>query len=187
MTARSVETTVTYLKLAARPAHLPPMPMSPRLALMKADQIPLRFYRYLYAAVGESCLWVERHGLSDEALAGKVHREGIEISVLYANGAPAGYYELDFRQPQRTNIVYFGIMPEWTGMKIGPWLLGCAVRDGFARGAAEVLVNTCTLDHPAALPLYQRLGFEPVRQEMRRFSVPEQMSMPGHIAARIAH
>jgi hypothetical protein len=28
-----------------------------------------------------------------------------------------------------------------------------------------VTVQTCTLDHPAALPLYQKLGFSPVGQK----------------------
>jgi GNAT superfamily N-acetyltransferase len=186
MTTRTVDTTITFLKMTARPANLPPMPMSPRLALMKAERIPLHFYRYLYDAVGGNWLWVERLGLSDDMLARKVHRESVEISVLYANGAPAGYYELDFTAPERTNLVYFGLIPEWTGMKVGPWLLGCAIRDAFSRGAAEAAVNTCTLDHPAALPLYQRLGFTPVRQEPRRLSVPGHMTVPSHIAAAIA-
>jgi GNAT superfamily N-acetyltransferase len=186
MTATSVDTTVTYLNMTARPAQFPPMPMSPRLALMQAERIPLHFYRYLYDTVGSSCLWVERHGLSDAVLAGLVHRDGIEITVLYANGAPGGYYELDFTHPERTNLVYFGLVPELTGMKIGPWLLGSAVRDAFSRGASEVTVNTCTLDHPAALPLYQRLGFQPIRRESRRVAVPAHLSVHGHIAARIA-
>lgn len=186
MTGKIVETTVTYLRMAARPTHFPPMPTSPRLALMKAERIPLHFYRYLYETVGGSCLWIERADLSDAELAAHVHRDGIEITVLYADGAPAGYYELDFARPSRTNLVYFGLIPEWTGMKIGPWLLGCAIRDGFQRGAAEMTVNTCTLDHPAALPLYQRLGFQPVRREARRLAVPDHMAVPGHIAARIA-
>jgi GNAT superfamily N-acetyltransferase len=185
MNGRSVETTVTYLKMERMPARLPPMPPSPRLALMKAEHIPLHFYRYLYANVGSSCLWVEREGLSDEALSGKVHRPGIEISVLYADGAPGGYYELDFTRPNRTNLVYFGLMPEWIGKKIGPWLLGSAVRDAFSRGADEILVNTCTLDHPAALPLYQRLGFHPIRQEQRCLVVPPHLDRPGHIAAPV--
>ncbi len=28
-----------------------------------------------------------------------------------------------------------------------------------------MIVQTCTLDHPAALPLYQKLGFQPVGQK----------------------
>jgi GNAT superfamily N-acetyltransferase len=170
----------------ARPGHLPPMPTSPRLALMKAEKIPLHFYRYLYGAVGGSWLWIERLQISDEALAEKVHRDSVEIFVLYANGSPGGYYELDFADPKNTKLVYFGLMPEWTGMRIGPWLLGTAISEAFSRGAAEILVNTCTLDHPAALPLYQRLGFRPLRREERRLRIPAEIGLPGHIPARLA-
>ena len=186
MNARFVETTVTYLSMKAPPASLPPMPATPRLALMKAENIPLHFYRYLYCQVGGNWLWVERLALDDEALARKIHREGIEISVLYANGSPAGYFELDFRNAEKTNLAYFGLMQEWTGFRIGPWLLGSAIIAAFSRGAPEITVNTCTLDHPAALPLYQRHGFTPVRRETRQLSVPAHIPIPGHIAARIA-
>jgi GNAT superfamily N-acetyltransferase len=185
MKAKVLETTVTYLVMDARPAHLPPMPSSPRLALMRAEKRPLHFYRYLYGAVGGSWLWVERLALSDDALGQKVHREGVEVLVLYANGSPAGYYELDFTDSGSTRLVYFGLIPEWTGMRIGPWLLGTAVSEAFSRGAAEVLVNTCTMDHPAALPLYQRLGFRPIRRENRQLRIPASLAVPRHIGARM--
>jgi GNAT superfamily N-acetyltransferase len=183
MKSRVLETTVTYLVMGGRPAHLPPMPSSPRLALMRAEKIPLHFYRYLYSAVGGSWLWVERLGLSDDALGQRVHRDGVEVFVLYANGSPAGYYELDFTDAGSTRLVYFGLMQEWTGMRIGPWLLGTAISEAFSRGASEVLVNTCTMDHPAALPLYQRLGFRPIRRENRQLRVPATLKIPGHIPA----
>jgi GNAT superfamily N-acetyltransferase len=185
MKLKSLETTVTYLVMTTRPPHLPPMPTSPRLALMKAENIPLHFYRYLYSAVGGSWLWVERLQMSDETLGEKVHRAGVEVFVLYANGSPAGYYELDFANHASTRLVYFGLVPEWTGMRIGPWFLGAAVSEAFSRGAGEVLVNTCTLDHPAALPLYQRLGFQPVRRESRRLRIPAGVPVPSHITARM--
>jgi GNAT superfamily N-acetyltransferase len=180
-----VETTVTYLSMEARPAQLPAMPRSPRLALMKAENIPLHFYRYLYGAVGGSWLWVERLALSDVELSKRIHAVGIEVFVLYANGSPAGYYELDRSDPLSVRLVYFGLMPEWTGLKIGPWFLGSAVAEAFSRGAKALRVNTCTLDHPAALPLYQRLGFAPVHREKRQLKVPAGLAVPGHIAARM--
>ncbi len=185
MKGKIVDTTVTYLEMTARPSHFPPMPSAPRLALMKAENIPLHFYRYLYAAVGGSWLWVERLSLSDEALSKKIHAAGIDVFVLYANGSPAGYFELDRRDPLSVRLVYFGLMPEWTGMRIGPWFLGSAVAEGFARGAKALRVNTCTLDHPAALPLYQRIGFAPVRREDRQITVPAGIPVPSHIAARM--
>jgi hypothetical protein len=59
------------------------------------------------------------------------------------------------------------------------------MRDAFAHGVSEVTINTCTLDHPAALPMYQRFGFQPVRRETRQVEVPGHMTVPRHVAAQI--
>jgi GNAT superfamily N-acetyltransferase len=185
MSERVIETVITYLEMQGPPRPPPAMPATPKLLLMKAERIPLHYYRYLYAMVGGPWLWYERLLLDDEMLARKVHAEGVEVTVLYANGSPAGYYELDFSTGDITNLAYFGLMQEWTGHGIGPWLLGSAIAEGFSRGAEYMTVNTCTLDHPAALPLYQRLGFRPVAQETRRLSVPPHIPIPDHIAARM--
>ncbi len=181
--ATIVETVVTYLEMTVPPRVLPPQPVGPRLALMKVDTIPLHFYRYLYATIGRDWLWVDRLELDDDALAEKVQREGIEISVLYANGAPAGYFELNLAGGKTADLIYFGLMPDWTGRKIGPWFLGCAVVEAFSAGAERLTINTCTLDHPGALRLYQRIGFQPVRRETESLSIPAGMSLPTHIRA----
>ena len=177
----SIETVVTYLEMTQPPPVLPPQPVGPRLALMKADTIPLHFYRYLYATVGHDWLWVERLVMDDDALAEKVQREGIEISVLHANGAPAGYFELDLAGGKTIDLVYFGLMPDWTGRKIGPWFLGCAVMEAFSAGTERLTINTSTLDHPGALRLYQRIGFQPIRRETKNLVIPAGMPRPAHI------
>jgi GNAT superfamily N-acetyltransferase len=184
MSGRSVETVVTYLELRALPGRLPPQPAGPRLALMRADPMPLHFYRYLYATIGRDWWWIERLRLDDDALASLVQRPGVEISVLYGDGAPAGYFELDFAAGDHVDLFYFGLMPEWTGRRVGPWFLGCAVSAAFSRGAASVAVNTCTLDHPGALPLYQKLGFEPVAREPRTIESPDDLPLPDRFAAQ---
>ncbi len=181
--AQTVETVITHLEMTAPPRLLPPQPVGPRLALMKVDSIPLHFYRYLYAEIGRDWLWVERLNVDDDSLAAMVRREGIAISVLYANGAPAGYFELDLADGKSVNLVYFGLTPEWTGRGIGPWFLGCAVMEAFSASAQRLTVNTCTLDHPGALRLYQRLGFKPVRRETKSLHVPPGMPLPAHIRA----
>lgn len=186
MSERIVEAVVTYLAMDAPPSRLPPPPAGIRLALMRADNVPLHYYRYLYEEVGRRWLWIERLGLSDEALAAEVHARGVEIFVAYANGTPAGFYELDFHRRDTANLSYFGLMPEWIGRKIGPWLLGTAISEAFSHRIADLTVNTCTFDHPAALPLYQRLGFAPVGQRKRQVSVPAGVPIPHHIAARLS-
>jgi GNAT superfamily N-acetyltransferase len=183
MSRRTVKTVVTYLVMTSPPRRLPPQPMGPRLALLRAEDIPLHYYRYLYDAVGRPWLWLERRGMSDEALGAKIRREGVEVWVLYASGVPAGFFELDFESNDSVDLVYFGLMPEWIGRRIGPWLLGEAVSEVFGRGATKLSVNTCTLDHPRALQIYQRLGFEPVAQQERLLKVPEDLAIPAHAEA----
>ena len=38
-------------------------------------------------------------------------------------------------------------------------------------------VNTCTADHPRALPTYLRAGFQPVRQVRELWNVPVRLGM----------
>jgi len=175
MTPKRIPTIVTYLEMKKQPARLPPQPVGNRLALMRIDPIPLHFYRYIYSTVGCDYLWVERFDMSDEELSTQVCKAGVEISVLYANGAPAGFFELDFTEKPVVYLAYFGLFPEWVGRGIGAWLLGCAVSEAFSRGASRIDVNTCTLDHPSALAFYQRMGFEPVGQQERELLVPDTM------------
>ena len=48
---------------------------------------------------------------------------------------------------------------------IGTSGLGAAIEAAWATEPRQIVVQTCTLDHPAALPLYQKLGFSPVGQK----------------------
>lgn len=174
---------MTFLELTAPLRPLPPQPLGHRLALMKAEDIPLDYYRYLYRAVGGRWLWVERLAFSDPELAAAIRRPGVEIYVLYGSGCPAGYYEIDLGGGETADLVYFGLTEPWIGRGIGPWLLGTALSECLAHGAVRIRVNTCTLDHPAALQLYQRLGFRPVAQEERQIRVADDVRLPDHIAA----
>ncbi len=176
-----VPITITDLVLEALPARLPRQPFGMKLALMRADPVPLHFYRYLYGTVGRDWLWVNRSRLSDDDLSAIIHKPGIEIFVLYGDGAPAGFYELDFSDQPVVELAFFGLMPEWTGRRIGAWLLGTAIDLAFSRDAKTITVKTCTRDHPRALPLYQRTGFVPIRQRPDKLVVPDGFPLPADI------
>ncbi|ABS64595.1 GCN5-related N-acetyltransferase [Parvibaculum lavamentivorans DS-1] len=159
------KTTVTHLEMTAEP-RLPPVPR-PRgkYALMRADKPPVHFYRYLYDTIGRNHVWVNRKRLSDAALAIIIQHEEVEIYVLYCGGVPAGYFELDFRAMPRVELSFLGVMPEHIGKGLGRFLLGEAIALAWGRHPNRLIVQTCTLDHPRALPLYQRFGFSPCGQE----------------------
>lgn len=158
--------TITYLQMEDRPApfKLPP-PAIPH-AIIRAENPTLSFYRYLYDTVGADWAWTDRKKLSDEALEDVISNSATEIYVLYIKGVPAGFAELNKAgQPEAIDLAYFGIMPEFIGMKIGPYFLSWALEEAWREDPASVTVNTCTLDHPKALPMYQRFGFQPIRQQ----------------------
>ena len=157
--------TITYLKMFEQPlaAHLP-APAIPH-AIQRAEKPTVSFYRYLYDAVGRDWAWEDRKKLDDDELNDIMQSKDTEVYVLYIRGVPAGYAELNFGEfPDTVDLAYFGIMPEFIGMKLGPYFLDWAIAQAWLRGPEAVTVNTCTLDHPKALPLYQRFGFVPYRQ-----------------------
>jgi len=168
-----VETVVTYLEMTEpRYSHVP-APVNLKLMLMRLEEPTLHFYRYLYDAVGRAHVWVDRKKLTDSELAAEIRAAGVEIWVLYVGGAPAGYFEIDARRSEAVELKYFGLIREFQGRGLGKWLMAEAVRACWERQPKKVTVNTCTLDGPAALPLYQKMGFVPVARESRLVELQE--------------
>lgn len=150
---------VTYLQMFAHPGG--PRVHAPltKLALMQAEDCTVSFYRYLYETVGTPWLWFERRLMSDDELAELLASEKTEIFVLYVGGVPAGYFELNTIEERETELNYFGLIPEFVGRKLGPFLLQAAIDRAWERPIERFWVHTCTFDHPRALGVYQRSGF----------------------------
>ena len=75
-------------------------------------------------------------------------------------------------------IVYFGLLPSWTGAGLGGWALTEAARRAWAMGARRVWVHTCDLDHPAALANYLARGFSPFKTETKIEELPPRSPGP---------
>jgi GNAT superfamily N-acetyltransferase len=154
-----LEDTITYLEMHARPSgRRVPAPLD-KVALMWAEDITVHFYRYLYDTVGEPWLWFERRVIDDDALAAAIAGPGVEIFVLYVRGVPAGYFELDVSAARETKLCYFGLIPDFIGRGLGPYLLQAAIDRAFSRPIERFWLHTSTFDHPKALRVYQRAGF----------------------------
>jgi ribosomal protein S18 acetylase RimI-like enzyme len=150
---------ITYLEMREKP-RTPPMSAPPaKLALIRAEQCTVSFYRYLYETVGTPWLWFERRLLDDAILGAQIRKETTEIFVLYVGGVPAGYFELDTSAPDETELCYFGLIPEFIGRRLGPFLLRAAIDRAWSRPISRLWVHTRSYDHPEALGHYQRAGF----------------------------
>jgi GNAT superfamily N-acetyltransferase len=171
-----VGVTVTFLRMDDRPREAcPPLPDDVKIVVMRAP--PVSLYRYLYNTVGEDYLWWLRRVLSDPELARILNSPALTLHVLYKDDAPAGFFELDRGPWPDVNLSYFGLMPHMIGRGVGFAFLCRAVDEVWRGGAGGMTVNTCTADHPRALPNYLRAGFYVVRQVKETWSIPNYLNM----------
>ena len=160
---------VTHLEMTRRPeGPFPPLPAGAPVLLTRSVAPPLRWFLHLYDSVGEGHEWTDRHEDDPEDLLAFLHDDDVALFAMMLDGWAGGFFLLDWRAPGVCDLGYFGLVPEAQGRGLGKWLLGEAIRMGWEmHGIARMTVNTNSLDHPRALPLYQRMGFRPVRREER--------------------
>jgi GNAT superfamily N-acetyltransferase len=160
---RKLSAHVTHLEMSHAPTRVYPVPTRPVTALMAARNIPPEFYSFLYELVGKPCHWYDRRNMDSDELYNLINDPCCEIGVLYADGCPAGFYELDTEHlPGKVEIRYFGLAEDYQGMGLGKWFLATTIKAAWAHKPEKVSIETNTLDHPAALQLYQRMGFSPI-------------------------
>lgn len=170
-TQGKLHATVTRLQMTEPPRSYPPAPARPQLALLRCHAMPLNFYRYLYDRVGRRWNWTAALTLSDADLSERLSSARTDIRTLYMDGCPAGFFELRLLSAEECRLVHFGLIEHAIGKGLGRWFLGTAIRAAWAHDPRLVTVETCTLDHPAALGLYQKMGFAPIWR--REETVPE--------------
>lgn len=165
-----VSFTVTYLEMAARPDYGPAQ-LPGDIRLDRAIDPPVWYFLSLYDAVGREYEWQDRFDQAEAdpaALQAFVRHPDVVIWTALKHGWPHGFFMLDWREAGICDIAYFGLVPQAVGSGLGRDLLQTAIATGWlGDGVEKMTINTCTFDHPAALPLYQKMGFAPVRREER--------------------
>ena len=157
-----MQATRTYLELREPGRFRPAFGDFPGLAIERVERPTPELYRHCYRTVGEAYHWRDRWDWTDDEIRAHLAQPEIFLHVARHDGALAGWYELR-RVPEAgggsVEIAYFGLAPGAIGRGLGKHLLSCAVRDAWALRPARVWLHTCTLDHPHALPNYQKRGF----------------------------
>ena len=97
--------------------------------------------------------------------------------MVDAGGVEVGLVELDFRTPGECLIKFLGLVPELAGKGHGKWLFAMTLALAWRPGVARVRVNTCSLDHPAALKAYLNAGFRAVGRAFESFPDPRLLGL----------
>jgi GNAT superfamily N-acetyltransferase len=157
------EVTVTYLAMDHRP-ELPALP-HPELILHRHDlSDAAREAERLYRAVGAEWHWTDRLTWMPAAWDVAMNQPGVELWTASVAGRLVGYFQLH-ASPANVEIKYLGLLPDAIGRGWGRALLDAAIARAWQLGGPRVTLNTCSLDHPAALPNYRARGFQVERVE----------------------
>lgn len=171
-----IRVTVTFLRMDNPPPD--PAPALPEgAAVQREAECSVALYRELYNTVGAEYVWWLRRTMPDRQLAALLREPGTEIHILRHQGRIAGFYELDRANAPLVNLSYFGLMPHAVGLRMGHAFLRHAVDTAWQANTRVLTVNTCTADHPRALPNYLRVGFRTIRQIQEDWDVPESLGL----------
>jgi GNAT superfamily N-acetyltransferase len=175
--------TVVFLRMNTRPARAPAV--WPAGAVLTHETLNVARYRALYEAVGAPWLWWLRRVMPDDLLARHLANAAVSIHMLRVDGRDAGFFETDSGNWPDVNLNYFGLLPEMIGKGLGRAMLTAAINSVFDGASAlrGMTVNTCTADHPRALPNYLAAGFTETRRVREVWDIPRRLGLhvPEHL------
>lgn len=135
--------------------------------------VSVESYRKLYYGVGEEWHWLDRMVMPDQELESLINAPNNEIYLFSVDGVTAGFAEF-VKEEKFTEIMYFGLLPDFVGKGWGHYFLQIVIQQAWTYQPEWIQLNTCSLDHPNALSVYQKAGFNIVKTEIqqRKKSVP---------------
>jgi GNAT superfamily N-acetyltransferase len=174
-----------------RPAPQPPGPFPEDVRLDRATGITPEYAHFLYGLVGGDWYWTDRLAWTRRQWAGELAVPGTEFWIIYGEGVPLGYVQLQpVVQPDGTHVEirYFGLAQQAIGRGLGRRLLEHGIAAAWSLPdraglppATRVWVHTCSLDGPAALANYQARGLAVYAEDTTEQPVPAHS--PGSWAA----
>lgn len=162
-----VKVTVTHLELTA-PEQLRASETVDGFSVRLVFPPVPAFNRHCYETIGKQWGWRDRLAWSDDDWARWLATPGVRTWEFLHEGRPGvGYAELATDLAGNTEIVYFGLMPEFVGQGMGGASLTEMVNIAWSLPSKRVWLHTCTYDSPMAILNYEARGF-------KRFKVLEE-------------
>ena len=151
---------VFYLEMRTSPKFEWPKKPSGDIFISNSVKPSSRYFFDLYKAVGGDYEWTDKFELPTSEIDFFLCHPLVRMFTFFKDGWTAGFFMLDYRVTGICDLAYFGLVPEAIGFGYGKYMLKVAVKEGWNRNGTKLLtVNTNSLDHPNALPLYKKIGF----------------------------
>ena len=132
-------------------------------SLLEVTNISLWYFLSIYKEVGYRYEWTDLLKQKAKKTCEFLINKNVYFFSLLNKGNPAGFFILDYRVNKVCELSYIGLTNKYIGKGLGKYIFQTAILTAWdKREIKKLKVNTCSLDHRAALPLYQKLGFKPV-------------------------
>ena len=152
---------VFYLEMNEPPDFDWPQKPPGNIFIWNSIKPSTRYFFDLYAAVGSEYEWTDKYEVPIKELDDFLSHPFVRMFTFVKDGWTAGFFILDNRIEGICDLAYFGLVPEVIGCGYGGYLLKFAVKESWEAKDIQLLtVNTNSLDHPSALPLYKKVGFK---------------------------
>ena len=167
ITSRVLSYEVSYLSLDTEDINYYQVDSSLKeLLFLESIAPPTSYFLYLYRTVGKKYEWTDWLAAEKSVLEKFLSNEAVILYSLVFDGAPRGFFVLDFREPFVCDLAYFGLFDEMIGKGFGKLMMNKAFKIIVDRGEIRnITVNTNTLDHFNALPFYKKSGFKVLKVE----------------------
>ena len=172
-----INVTISYLRLMRDDFMVLPNANLPHQSYIHFIEKPdIGLFRFLYHEVGHPWRWYEQHELSDETIERRLHADDSQFYLLYPQAKMArierqdimGFCEFSCCHSISPNVFLYGLCAPYQGKGLGRRFLYQLLAQQFLDDKVDsITIDTCTLDHPSALPIYQSLGFKKF-DEMRK-------------------
>ena len=146
------------------------------VSFLKAISPNTSYFLYFYKEVGQKYEWTDWLQSERSKLESFLTDDNVILYSIILRGVPKGFFVLDYRHLPICDLAYFGLFDDVTGKGLGKFMMNRVFEEVIESGDAKTLtVNTNTLDHKSALPLYKKAGFNIYKTEIHKRSASSQL------------
>ncbi len=161
----------TYLQMTHPDQFRPKKGFDEKIQVKKIANDPFINFM-LFAGVGLPYRWSSRFKFSVDQWRDYFLTKNLKTYIGFIDNKIIGYFEL-MVEKDNTEIIFFGMFPEFTGTGLGGFFLSHAIRCAWETGAKRIWLHTCTSDNKNALPNYLARGFKIFDEKSKSENVPE--------------
>ena len=135
------------------------------------DSSDFQLNKFFYKQIGKKYNWVDRLIWTDKNWIEYKSNKNLLTFVLKKKNELVGYFELIIHKSKsEVEIVYFGILEEYFGKKLGGYLLTLALKKSFYfTDIRRVWCHTCSYDHKHGIKNYLSRGMSIFKTETLNF------------------